>query len=1715
MDLNRSIAECPSGALDGVSNRSTLLEDEVSLGSEVLSEIYKPDTWDGPLVANPGLGRDDLNEKEAEIPMGWNPAFCILPFFEVSCPFDSEHFSKASNWSFVRASCFFPLVLQCLVLFCVLAVAASSAICADELLTACRALLQRERSIRRLYFWPPLDSGMLCKTFLRICCFGSLCLLELAEDDLAYQQAIGGVQILQGYFYVMASVYASLEICSFLRLREEQRPRFPSQCRFRAGSRADQRRRKTWTNRKLLAVLLLCNLASAEAVGVLSDARRANFDIMADESSADASNWSQPVPEVDDVCPSSSSSAFSGLQEDDMSCPFLTQGDLDFERTLRPQGHTCDNSIVSCASSGYHTSLSAVHDFCPHFVTGLDNPASCQPSGDFLSNRINPNVLRAFPIALLPLPNDEGRHWTANVWFAGYPSCREDARQKQYYGDDFAMFREDFNLLWQDECGNNCDFIMIRPQPPSSDFLLGSPVKHFVIWRRQLFSLRAVLIRSQCTDGIVSMATTSYQACGVTMSNREHLCHMFRRSFDESPADQGIRSHQMFPIRHGEFFYAKDARCRDFETLEFDNDLSVLMQVGPPAEDVLGRYIRLSVANHRNTRILVWFHPLDARGRISRRFKFEAYNHELPAGPQVRSFWAGIIGRRQCFVYPVHPVPPSIGERHPQFILTTFQVNTIYPVLLDYVPDTEDFRATFLFYFLGYPDVHGIFVQAIPMNQCVWLTECTVHMVTANGVQIYEWGQIVPLFRGAFITLHESDPHDDASDSTCSSNHDGACSSTDSEDSFRTGHPAGQEVLMTDETTILMQRSLTLRENTATLERPTTDDVWTLRNGVIASYAILHYEDALAEYVYKATGRSWMLHRSVQSWVVTYVYQLGYVPRFCTPAQDLSLTRCLLDTWYDITNGEEIGFAQELSGAIKLRDDMVFNVLGAPLSKLRLGYRVYLITGWPDPIPSTIALLCSGTETVYDLILRFGYSERCRNRRCFLFQDRGGLNPVWAIGDIVNEDRGSSFSLLYEEQDACHQTDPIGPRTSSRWSSEAQGGDEFIGMQLLWTDAFAAEDLDLHARLGLRPNALAEHVLWPHNGQVLIDPTAGREDDPLSIYLMTLRPMHHFPVHSITTWMGTGEIVLTARNCAYVKDRPFTRAFLLEWEDFHEEGPFLTALVHPEMPPLSLRVSSLHLVSLTRRQQAAQDRIFLIDILFQGLPRRTAVRVSVGDTVREVVRRLDLLHLCGPMRYRCVLTQYEGSKEWNLFDIIEEPHATSFKLLFRNHGREALCQRSVPEAQPDDMTSLMQGAANSPTPLTLYLRGWSHAKGAATFWVHCRADVMVQQYSAICSFDWPSLADEQCESLWQHCRPWQELNVVPVDPPPVFLVLPRPHVLIIGSPIGGDLPILCQVHERGRHNLVSVLVPYRSPDIAVATLFHLVIPQHDCEFGSQCYVVHDDERFLYRHELRLHKGAFLKLYEVARAESDYDTTCSGDLEDNQLSDALSVTSDPDSGLGTASELSPISDSLVFEDFASLMQRHSADLTENSDPPTTLSTRRTDSEDFCDGSHVRGPIEQAPHYQSQMQQIETLRMWLLDLIGSDPQVTLFVFEGLGADVATHQVVFPRAVLQEVGGFPTWLQRELRSLWRGQARIFPLQSAPYVDLRIAVLLQAAFGHELPVLLEIHEQQGTWREIHVVTQAVTVNSLIWRSRLPPIVPETQHYQVAFLGNKPTQAT
>ncbi|CAK9021962.1 unnamed protein product [Durusdinium trenchii] len=196
-----------------------------------------------------------------------------------------------------------------------------------------------------------------------------------------------------------------------------------------------------------------------------------------------------------------------------------------------------------------------------------------------------------------------------------------------------------------------------------------------------------------------------------------------------------------------------------------------------------------------------------------------------------------------------------------------------------------------------------------------------------------------------------------------------------------------------------------------------------------------------------------------------------------------------------------------------------------------------------------------------------------------------------------------------------------------------------------------------------------------------------------------------------------------------------------------------------------------------------------------------------------------------------------------------------------------------------------------------------------------------------------------------------------------------------------------------------------------------------------------------------------------------------------------------------------------EDGVSLMQQARI-LDEENDMPTTLSTQRADTESLCNGYSSRGPTDIAPHFMSQAQQLEELRRWLWELMGNEDSIALYVFERNGGDVSTYRILLRAEVLGGQPRFAHWIRRELAALWNVHARIFPLLPAPFTDLRIAVLLPRAFGLDLPVLLEINDGQDSWREIHIIQQAVTINSLIWRSRLPAIVPSTLSYQAMLVG-------
>ena len=1652
------------------------------------------------------LGDDDTERSDST---DWSsPSVSFNEMKSMSRRTMDEFDCKDIGWSCVRANRFLSTALQMLVALCILVIAITGVAAFEHLRLESGFL--RNQQIRRLYFWPSTESNQSCKFCLRLCCACLLCLLEMAEDDPSYDLALGGVHILQCYFRIVLFLLVVFEILWYLRIREEHTPKFPSRCLFHAGSRFGRHPRHIGTKKKLIAMVLLFNLVSAEAVSLASEVRRASLPGLTEEHAAEHQDAGQHMPEAERISTDSSSLVDTGGRESGESVPILTSRLSRPNDNLAPHVRLCDVLTTPCVPGGNQTTLGTVHEFCPHFGTGLDNLVSSHLSGEHPILLADTYVHGSFREHDVHAYAEKETGWTAVVWYASFPGCISESRQLHYPDQELRLLREDFNQLWAAECKMLCDYALVRPQPPGSDFLVNLKARHFLVWRQTLPTLRAVLFRLGPDLTVSHSISLRYEACSLFPLRRRG----FERSWHACSSDGGrsiIWQDHDRPLSQGQLleidYSSAGARPNQhvFPREDAMHDALLLMQIGPPIEDAIGRHIRLNALNHRNTQIIAWFHPVDARGRLSGLFRLEWYNHELPAGPQVRSFWASAVGRRQCFVYIVQPIPHSLPERVPHFILTTFQTSTIFPILLDYYSEDEQFRATFLLYFTGYADVNGIFMQVYPMNQCVWQNDCTVRLDSGTGVQLYEWGQVVPIFRGAYIVLTEATRRSDGSESTCSSADNGDSDATDTDGSYRSGHYIEAVNHAEVDDIALMQGSISPRGNTATLEASGSILDEHFAEGALASFSLLHLEDSVAVYVYRVFQRPLHELRVVQSWVVTYVHQLGYVPRFTQLDAGSSLTESLLHLWQDLVPDEDIGFSSERYPTLRITDANVASLLGAPMSKLRLGFRAYLVTGWPDPIPYTVALLSNGQESADEIILRVGYGARCMERLCFLYQDRGGLNPIWKGADVVSEPHGSHFSLLVQTDDECHQMTTI---DTPQQQAEIDETDMFSGMQTSWKAAFEAEETEFRRQLGLRPDALARHILWPHNGQIQVGFDGGHQGDVLKNYLLTLRPMHLFPVHSVTTWMGKGQVVLTFRRCAYTGKRSFTDAFLQEWSDLEDEGPFLVALVHPEVPPLSLKVSSLDLMCLTRKQHLENKRLYLFDILFKGIPRRSAVQSETGDTLFMLVRKLGLCHLCGPGKYWCILKQYENDREWNLHDVIEEPHATSFKLIFRDYPQEECTGSHASYEIHVDQTSLMQRIAEPSQALRRYIMQFFRSSGTLTFWVHHDSEHIVQQHSMICSFTHVDEVNQQCSDIWSQEGRIERFELVPIEPAPIFIAIPRPHVLVVGGGLNDKVPVLCRVRELGRYNLLSFLVSYQFPPVGVASIFQIAIPQNDCEHRTLCSALYEGERYMFHHDIQLHRGGYVQLFEDERATDVSDTTCGEgtSFEQSPHSDrwssrfSLDDEDDHPTDLGSEDE----------GDTSSLMQSCAQEEEDHSEGPATLSTRRADTESLCDDYAHGGPIEIAPHFTNQCQQIEALRLWLVDLLYDQDAITLFVFEGLGTDVVTHQVAFTREDLHAREGFLLWLRRELRSLWQGPARIFPLQAAPFVDLRIAVLLPHAFGRELPVLLEIRMEQETWREIQVATQARTINSFIWRSSLPNVVPETMRYQVMLCGEE-----
>ena len=417
--------------------------------------------------------------------------------------------------------------------------------------------------------------------------------------------------------------------------------------------------------------------------------------------------------------------------------------------------------------------------------------------------------------------------------------------------------------------------------------------------------------------------------------------------------------------------------------------------------------------------------------------------------------------------------------------------------------------------------------------------------------------------------------------------------------------------------------------------------------------------------------------------------------------------------------------------------------------------------------------------------------------------------------------------------------------------------DEVMMMMLPWQQDFEDEEEDFRRALGL-----PQQIDLPEEAGITIQAIDHDQTDPLKTYMVESAQADPERVFTVYTWLVAGEVAAFARICASVPGNSLTHAFRLEWQDLHEAFPVQLVQAMPQPPPLTLRTMPVDFVGLLRMQKQNGERIFLLDILYSSQPRRVAVIYHTGERMKDLVARVGLREVCRPGLYHCDL-HIEGTEMWwTMEEVIEKPHATSFQLHLRSDLRQQCPMR--PRG-----VSLMQSSfvlAQPRSPLHLYVSDWFSEEGTVTIWLLQEEEVLLQEHPCICTFRISHEVQEQCRYCWVTGTTSTAVELVPVQPPPVFLVLPRPHVLAVQRRVRMT-PVLCQVFTDGRSNLVAILVTVNGHLANTAEIFRLANPQHDCVYGADCYILQERSRYDFGQLLDIRAGAFVKLYEWERHDS--------------------------------------------------------------------------------------------------------------------------------------------------------------------------------------------------------------------------------------------------------
>ena len=164
-----------------------------------------------------------------------------------------------------------------------------------------------------------------------------------------------------------------------------------------------------------------------------------------------------------------------------------------------------------------------------------------------------------------------------------------------------------------------------------------------------------------------------------------------------------------------------------------------------------------------------------------------------------------------------------------------------------------------------------------------------------------------------------------------------------------------------------------------------------------------------------------------------------------------------------------------------------------------------------------------------------------------------------------------------------------------------------------------------------------------------------------------------------------------------------------------------------------------------------------------------------------------------------------------------------------------------------------------------YLRQWYRNKGSVTFWIHISDQQGRQEHPT--SIDCDVTGDFSAQIREALDLPDQSFHLILVDPPPVLLVLPRPHVIAsVHHDQKVSFLVLCQTNVDGRRYLLSLQLSIQYPPVGDATVFDEAIPGHPCEESAECYIISENRRWQYHHDIAPRDGGFYRLFVWTRDE---------------------------------------------------------------------------------------------------------------------------------------------------------------------------------------------------------------------------------------------------------